>query len=154
MFEILLVEDNPMDVLLLREALSESKIPCHLRVAPDGEMALQLILECNNTRSWPDLILLDLNLPGIGGHEVLRRLKMDKRTLRIPVIVMSSSDAEQDVSKAYDLHVNAYVKKPTDIDELFRVAAVIESFWMESVELPRRDGTTGADDKPGRDDVL
>ena len=149
MFEILLVEDNPMDVLLLREALSESNVPCHLRVAPDGEMALQLIREYAAERRWPDLILLDLSMPGIGGHEVLRRLKNDKRTLRIPVIVMSSSDAEQDVSKAYDLHVNAYVKKPGNVDDLFRVAQVIQSFWMESVELPPAEEKKASDDESG-----
>ncbi len=139
---ILIIEDNPGDVRLLKDALKELKAPVEIRVASDGAEGLRITL--NNSQAseaWhPDLIFLDLNLPKIGGHEVLARLKADPEKRLIPVIVLSSSRAENDVNRAYDAHANAYIRKPTSLDDLMRAVKGLKSFWIDTVRLPKIPG--------------
>jgi CheY-like chemotaxis protein len=136
--EILLVEDNPGDVRLTREALKEGKIRNHLNVASDGVEAMRYLRRegehADATR--PDLILLDLNLPKMDGREVLQAVKADPSLRQIPVVVLTSSAAEQDIVRAYDLHANCYVSKPVDLDQFIHVVKSIEDFWFSIVKLP------------------
>jgi CheY-like chemotaxis protein len=136
--ELLLVEDNYGDVLLTREACENARLPANLAVAGDGEEALAMLRRegryANHPR--PDLILLDLNLPRMDGREVLETIKSDPALLRIPVIVLTSSAAEIDVLKSYDLKANSYIVKPVNFDRLEQVVASIESFWLTVVALP------------------
>jgi two-component system, chemotaxis family, response regulator Rcp1 len=135
--EILLVEDNPGDVRLTREALKESWISTNLEVAGDGVEALQLLNgEKGKAPLRPDLILLDLNLPRMGGRELLAELKASPELRQIPVVVLSSSDAEDDVRSAYDLHANCYVVKPVALDRYLAAVRGIEQFWNSLVKLP------------------
>lgn len=136
--EILLIEDNPGDVRLLEEAFRELDANIHMQVARDGAEGLDMVFHTpeTNTRRHPDIILLDLNLPKVSGHDVLVRIKNDPRTCRIPVIVLTSSRAESDVRRAYDSHANAYLKKPSTLDGLISAAQQIKSFWMETATLP------------------
>lgn len=136
--ELLIIEDNPGDVRLLEEAFRELEANIRIRVARDGAEGLQMVLEPTHQSSAkrPDLILLDLNLPKISGHDVLTRLKSDPLTSRIPVIVLTSSRAESDVRRAYESHANAYLKKPSTLDGLMSAAQDIKSFWMETATLP------------------
>ncbi|MBC8165826.1 MAG: response regulator [Bryobacteraceae bacterium] len=138
--EILLVEDNHADARMLRVALDQIASTCNLEVAVDGPEAFQRLYgnpeETGTTR--PDMILLDLNLPGISGHEVLERIKSDPLTQSIPVIVMSSSHSPDDVKRAYGLHANSYVNKPHDLDALFRIVSTLEAFWFKIACLPTR----------------
>lgn len=136
-FEILLVEDNPGDVLLIREALQHSNIPHHLQTVGDGQSALDLIFACDHTPPCPDLIILDLNLPRVDGHQVLQAIKTDERTKTVPVIIMSSSVSPADVQRAYEFHANSYIRKPGDLDDLFRMVAAIETYWFGAAELPK-----------------
>ena len=136
--EILLVEDNPGDVRLTREALREGKVRNNLHVTPDGVEALAFL---RRTGSYggavrPDLILLDLNLPRKDGREVLEEIKADPSLRHIPVVVLTSSQAEQDIIRAYDLHANCYVTKPVDLDQFIHVVKSIEDFWFTIVKLP------------------
>jgi two-component system, chemotaxis family, response regulator Rcp1 len=135
-FEILLVEDNPADIRLIKEALRSCRIPHHLQTVGDGQSALDLMFSCNGQPTCPDLVILDLNLPTLTGHEVLQAVKADQRTACVPVIVMSSSDSVSDVRRAYEFHANCYVRKPGSLEDLFRVVTAIEAFWMTTVELP------------------
>ncbi|CAN5834996.1 response regulator [soil metagenome] len=136
--EILLVEDNPGDVRLTREALREGKVRNNLNVASDGVEALAYLRRegqyAGATR--PDLILLDLNLPKKDGREVLAEIKQDPSLRHIPVVILSSSPAEQDIIRAYDLHANCYVTKPVDLDQFITVVKSIEDFWFTIVRLP------------------
>jgi two-component system, chemotaxis family, response regulator Rcp1 len=136
--EILLVEDNPGDVRLTREALLEGKVRNHLNVAGDGVEALAYLRRqdghANAVR--PDVILLDLNLPRKDGREVLTEIKNDPLLKNIPVVILSSSQAEQDIVRAYDLHANCYVSKPMDLDQFIAVVKSIEDFWFTIVKLP------------------
>jgi CheY-like chemotaxis protein len=136
--EILLVEDNPGDVRLTREALKEGKIRNNLNVVGDGVEALRYLRRegpyAESTR--PDLILLDLNLPRMDGREVLEAVKADPSLRLIPVVVLTSSAAEQDIVRAYDLHANCYVSKPVDLDQFIHVVKSIEDFWFSIVKLP------------------
>jgi CheY-like chemotaxis protein len=136
--EILLVEDNPGDVRLTREALKEGKIRNNLNVASDGVEAMRYLRRegehAEATR--PDLILLDLNLPKMDGREVLQAVKADPALRQIPVVVLTSSAAEQDIVRAYDLHANCYVSKPVDLDQFIHVVKSIEDFWFSIVKLP------------------
>jgi CheY-like chemotaxis protein len=136
--EILLVEDNPGDVRLTREALKEGKIRNNLNVVGDGVEALRYLRHAGpyaeSTR--PDLILLDLNLPKMDGREVLEAVKADPLLRLIPVVVLTSSAAEQDIVRAYDLHANCYVSKPVDLDQFIHVVKSIEDFWFSIVKLP------------------
>jgi CheY-like chemotaxis protein len=137
--EILLVEDNPGDVRLTQEALKENKIRNNLHVAKDGVEAMQFLRRMKGfeTASRPDLILLDLNLPKKDGREVLAEIKSDENLRSIPVVILTTSDAEDDVAKSYDMHANCYVRKPIDLNRFIEVVKIIENFWLSIVELPR-----------------
>jgi two-component system, chemotaxis family, response regulator Rcp1 len=136
--EILLVEDNPGDVRLTREALKEGKVRNHLYVAPDGVEALRFLRREQGYEDAvrPDLILLDLNLPKKDGRQVLEEIKNDLQLRTIPVVILTSSQAEQDICRAYDLHANCYVTKPVDLDQFITVVKSIENFWFSIVKLP------------------
>jgi two-component system, chemotaxis family, response regulator Rcp1 len=137
--EVLLIEDNPGDVRLLEEAFRELNADIRMRVAKDGAEGLELVQKAlaNRIDEWPDLILLDLNLPKISGHDVLARIKNNPETRRIPVIILTSSRAEFDVRQAYDCHANAYLRKPSTLEGLISAAEQIKSFWLELVTLPQ-----------------
>jgi two-component system, chemotaxis family, response regulator Rcp1 len=138
LIEILLVEDNPGDVRLTIEALKEAKVLNNLSVASDGVEALAFLHRqgryCDVHR--PDLIFLDLNLPRKDGREVLAEIKQDSSLRRIPVVVLTTSQAEQDVLRSYDLHANCYITKPLDLDQFMDVIHSIEGFWLTIVKLP------------------
>ena len=136
--EILLVEDNPGDVRLTQEALKESKIINHLSVVMDGMEAVEYLRREGRFAQAvrPDLILLDLNLPRKNGWEVLAELKEDRDLRRIPVVVLTISQDEEDVFKAYNLHANCYVTKPLDLNRFLKVVQSIEDFWLTIVKLP------------------
>lgn len=138
--EILLVEDNPGDVRLTREAFKEGKIINTLHVARDGVEAIEFLRKENGGggRPRPDLILLDLNLPRRNGRDVLREIKGDARLRRIPVVVLTTSKADEDVLKAYDLHANCYIAKPVDLDRFIEVVRVLQEFWFHIVRLPEK----------------
>lgn len=136
--EILLIEDSPADVRLTIEALRDAKVRNNLHVARDGAEALQFLRQegqfAQATR--PDLILLDLNLPKLSGREVLERVKQDASLRRIPIVVITTSQAEEDIVRSYDLHANCYISKPVDLDQFIRVVRSIEDFWLTIVKLP------------------
>ncbi|WP_054773882.1 response regulator [Methylogaea oryzae] len=134
----MLVEDNPGDVRLTQEALYESKVRNNLNIVGDGQEALAFLRREGKYADAPrpDVILLDLNLPKKDGREVLAEIKADPSLKRIPVVVITSSEAEQDIIKSYDLHVNCYVSKPMDLDQFVRVVQSIETFWLTIVKLP------------------
>ncbi|HSU32188.1 MAG TPA: response regulator [Bryobacteraceae bacterium] len=136
--EVLVIEDNPGDVRLLEEAFRELDANVSMHVARDGAEALDMVFQpaIASKHSYPDLILLDLNLPKINGHDVLSRIKSDPATTQIPVIVLTSSRAESDVRRAYQAHANAYLKKPSTLDGLISAAQHIKNFWMETATLP------------------
>jgi len=136
--EFLLVEDNPGDVRLTQEALKECKLRNNLSVVGDGVEALAFLRREGKygDAPKPDVILLDLNLPRKGGREVLAEIKADPILRRIPVVVITSSEAEQDVLASYDLHVNCYVNKPVDLDQFIKVVRSIGTFWLTIVKLP------------------
>jgi CheY-like chemotaxis protein len=139
--EILLIEDNPGDVRLTQEALKENKIRNNLHVAKDGVEAMHFLRHLKGYEDMPrpDLILLDLNLPKKDGREVLAEIKTDERLRSIPVVILTTSDAEDDVVKSYDMHANCYVRKPIDLNRFIEVVKIIENFWLSIVELPRSD---------------
>ncbi|MBC7460317.1 MAG: response regulator [Thermoleophilia bacterium] len=136
--EILLVEDNPGDVRLTREGLKAAKLVNNLSVVNDGLSALKLLRREGEyaDAARPDLVLLDLNLPGFSGLEVLKELKSDPELRALPVVVLSSSDAERDIARSYDLHANCYVTKPIDFVQFVDVVSAIEQFWFSIVKLP------------------
>lgn len=136
--EILLVEDDAGDVLMTREALDEGKIANHLEVVSDGVEAMSYLRAEGEyvDRPRPDLVLLDLNLPRKGGLEVLEELKGDPILRRIPVVVLTTSDAERDILTSYDLHANAYIQKPVDFDQFVSVVRQIDEFFVTVVRLP------------------
>lgn len=131
-FRILIVEDNRGDSDLIKEVLEDSAIPHELEVAIDGMAALERLRR--GTR--PDIVLLDLNLPKTDGRQVLRVIKSDDALKDIPIIVLTSSEAEKDLVEAYKLHANAYLTKPVDLEEFMAVVRGIEAFWMGLVKLP------------------
>ena len=135
---ILLVEDNPGDVRLTQEVLKEGKIKNTLNVVMDGEEALHYLHKEGkfSTVELPDIILLDLNLPKIDGREVLEHIKKDPELKRIPVIVLTTSDAQTDILKMYDNHANCYITKPVDFGQFINVVKSIEDFWLTIVKLP------------------
>lgn len=137
--EILLVEDNPGDARLTREALALSTIRHQLHHARDGEEAIAFLRRegAFAAAPQPDLILLDLNLPRRDGREVLEDVKRDSRLKHIPVVVLTSSQAEEDIMRSYQLHANCFITKPVDLDELNKVVQGIEQFWFTLVTLPR-----------------
>jgi len=136
--EFLLVEDNPGDVRLTCEALTESKVKNNLSIVGDGLEAMAFLHREGKYADAPrpDVILLDLNLPKKNGLEVLAEIKADSSLRRIPVVIINSSEAEQDVLKTYDLHVNCYVNKPVDLEQFIKVVQSIETFWLTIVKLP------------------
>ena len=143
MVEILLVEDNPGDVRLTQEVLKESEIRHRLTVVRDGEAALRFLKheppyqECRR----PDLILLDLNLPIKDGRQALEEIKADPELRSIPVVVLTTSKAVQDVHTAYDLHANCYIQKPVDLEQFWSIIRSIEEFWLTTVSLPQSKKT-------------
>lgn len=138
MIEILLVEDNPGDIRLTKEALKDARVRNNLSVVTDGEQALDFL--CNRgafaQSPKPDLILLDFNLPKKDGRDVLESVKRDPNLRRIPVVVLTSSQHELDIAQAYDNYANAFITKPVDAEQFFAVIRHIESFWLDIVKLP------------------
>jgi len=139
--EILLVEDNPGDVRLTREALYDARVNNSLHVVNDGVEAMAFLHREGQYADAinPELILLDLNLPKKSGVEVLAEIKADEILRRIPVVVLTTSHAEQDIVRSYNLHANAYVVKPVDLEQFITVIKSIEGFWLEVVRLPLDD---------------
>lgn len=131
---ILLIEDNDGDVLLTREAFKEGRIKNRLSVAKDGQEALEFL---NTANSLPDLILLDINLPKINGLEVLMTIKNNDRLRRIPVIILSTSGAQNDILTSYNNHANCFITKPVDFNRFMDVVRTIEDFWVSIVKLPK-----------------
>jgi two-component system response regulator len=136
--EILLVEDNPGDIELTRIALEDNKMSVNLNVAEDGVEALKFLKKQDQYQGapHPDLILLDLNLPKKDGREVLAEMKADPVLKRIPVVILTTSQAEEDVLKAYNLSANCYITKPVDLDRFVKIVRSIENFWFTIVKLP------------------
>ncbi|MBT8338938.1 MAG: response regulator [Desulfatitalea sp.] len=136
--DILLVEDNPGDVELAREAFDATKIYNNLYVVDDGEKAMNFLYQTNGyaDKPRPDLILLDLNLPKKDGREVLADIKADGHLKRIPVVILTTSSAEEDILKSYNLHANCYITKPIDLKQFVKVVRNIETFWFSIVTLP------------------
>jgi two-component system, chemotaxis family, response regulator Rcp1 len=140
--EILLVEDNPGDARLTLEAFKEGKVINNLSVVSNGVDALSFLRREGQhaNASVPDLVLLDLNLPKMDGREVLAAIKDDASLKSIPVVVLTTSASQDDVSRAYGHHANCYITKPVDLDQFLRVVQSIESFWLSLVRLPSSDG--------------
>jgi len=140
--DILLVEDSPGDVRLVTEALKEAKVRNRLHVSEDGVQALEYLTAVRDGKAAdpvPGLILLDLNLPRMNGQEVLAEIKADPKLRSIPVVIMTASQAETDIAKAYDNQANCYITKPVDFTQLMTVVRSIENFWLSVVQLPRSD---------------
>ena len=136
--EILLVEDNPADIKLTQVALKKTKISNNINVVRDGDEALSYLRKQGEhaDAARPDLILLDLNLPRKSGHETLLEIKSDERLKSIPVVILTSSDDERDISKTYSNHANSFITKPVDLAGFVEVVASIENFWFTIVTLP------------------
>ncbi|MBD2248258.1 response regulator [Nostoc sp. FACHB-888] len=136
--EVLLVEDNPGDAQLTRIALEESKISIHLNVVEDGVEAMAFLRKQDKyvKAAHPDIVLLDLNLPRKDGREVLAEIKGDENLKRIPVVILTTSQAEEDILKAYNLCANCYITKPVDFDQFVKIVQSIENFWFAIVKLP------------------
>lgn len=136
--DILLVEDNPGDVELTQEAFHEANIATRMHVARDGDEALDFLYRrgAHAEAVRPDIILLDLNMPGKNGKEVLEIIKQDYALKDIPVIVLTSSEADMDVAKSYSLHANAYIVKPLNLTQFVQVVQAVEMFWLSVVKLP------------------
>lgn len=137
--DILLVEDNPGDVRLTREAMKEARIAVNLNVASDGLEAMSMLRQeaPYDNLPLPDLILLDLNMPRLDGREVLRLIKSDDRLKHIPVVILTTSAAETDIAQAYGMHANCYITKPVELDEFMEIVKSIEGFWLTVVKLPK-----------------
>src|SRR3990172_721529 len=133
-----MVEDNPADVRLTQEAFRDASVLNNMNVTVDGEDAMSFLKREGRYKDSPrpDLILLDLNLPKKDGREVLEEIKGDPELRQIPVVILTTSEAEQDVLKTYDLHANCYVTKPVDLEQFLRVVRLIEDFWLTMVKLP------------------
>jgi two-component system, chemotaxis family, response regulator Rcp1 len=138
--EILLVEDNPGDVRLIKEVFKDAKIYNAMQVAYDGETAMEILRRKGEymDESYPDLILLDLNLPKKDGREVLREIKEDENLKCIPVVILTTSNAEEDLIETYKMNANCYITKPVDLDQFINVVKSIENFWLSIVKLPTR----------------
>ncbi|HYX16132.1 MAG TPA: response regulator [Nostoc sp.] len=136
--EVLLVEDNPGDAQLTRIALEDSKISIHLNVVEDGVEAMAFLRKQEKyvEAAHPDIVLLDLNLPRKDGREVLAEIKGDENLRRIPVVILTTSQAEEDILKAYNLCANCYITKPVDFDQFVKIVQSIENFWFAIVKLP------------------
>jgi two-component system, chemotaxis family, response regulator Rcp1 len=138
--EILLVEDNPGDVRLTQEVLRDSKIHNHMSVAPDGQEAMEFLYRKGRYAGAvrPDVILLDLNLPCKDGREVLAEIKQSPELRTIPIVILTTSAAEADILKTYNLHANCYIVKPVDLPQFVNVVKYIQDFWLTIVKLPGR----------------
>lgn len=138
--DVLLVEDDPGDVLMTREAFEDNKVANRLQVVADGVSALAFLRKEGEHADapTPDLVLLDLNLPRMDGREVLEAMKSDEKLRSIPVVVLTTSEAEEDVVRSYSLHANAYVTKPVDFERFIEVVRQIDEFFVEVVRLPQR----------------
>lgn len=139
--EVLLVEDNAGDVRLTQEALKEGKLAVNLTVAMDGVEATDLLHQRNghSNSNRPDLILLDLNLPKKDGRQVLQEIKNDPKLMRIPVVVLTTSEADADILTTYGDHANCYITKPVDMDRFVDIVKLLEEFWFTVVKLPAHD---------------
>lgn len=139
--EILLVEDNPGDVRLTQEGLRESKLLNNLHVVDNGVEAMAFLRKEGKYANaiCPDLILLDLNLPKKDGREVLAEIKNDENLKRIPIVILTTSQAEEDIFKTYNLHANCYVTKPVNLDQFVKIVNSINDFWFEIVTLPSEE---------------
>ncbi|GAA0625646.1 response regulator [Sporichthya brevicatena] len=139
LIEVLLVEDDPGDVLMTREAFADNKVKNNLNVVTDGVEALAFLRREGKYADapYPDLILLDLNLPKKDGREVLAEIKADEKLAHIPVVVLTTSGANEDILSSYRLHANAYVTKPVDFEQFIRVVRQIDDFFVGVVKLPR-----------------
>lgn len=137
--EILLVEDNPGDVQLTREALQEYKLYNHLHVAVDGEQALNFLFRKGVYKEAPvpDLILLDLNIPKVSGHDVLIRIKQEEQLRNIPVVILTTSEDKEDIQKAYENYASCYIAKPMDFSSFVEIVKELNDFWISIVALPR-----------------
>jgi CheY-like chemotaxis protein len=135
---ILLVEDNEGDILLTVEALEEGRIANVISVARDGQEAIDKLEESFQNGQLPDLVLLDINLPKLNGHEVLEQLKQNEHFKHVPVIILSTSSSEMDILKSYKNHANCFITKPVEIDEFVKAIESIEDFWFSIVKLPRQ----------------
>lgn len=135
---ILLVEDSAADAMLIQRGFKKAGIACNIDWIEDGERAIAFLERQGKYEQAvrPDLIILDLNLPGLDGREVLEKIKNDSPFKRIPVVVMSTSDSERDISISYDLHANCYIVKPFDVNDFLQIASSIEEFWLRTVRLP------------------
>lgn len=136
--DVLLVEDDPGDELMTREAFEFNKVGNHLHVVRDGEQALDFLYRRGEYADAirPDLILLDLNLPKYDGRQVLETIKSDQDLADIPVVILTTSGAEEDIVRSYKLHANAYVTKPVDLDQFIAAVRQIDDFWVQVVRLP------------------
>jgi len=139
--DILLVEDNPGDVRLTREALKDAKVLNEVSVVQDGVEAMQFLHREGkfSNAPTPDMILLDLNLPKKDGREVLAEIKQDPVLKRIPVVVLTTSKADEDIIKTYNLHANAYITKPVDLNRFIEIIHTLEEFWFSIVKLPPKE---------------
>jgi CheY-like chemotaxis protein len=138
--QVLLVEDDPGDVLMTREAFDDNKVANQLYVVNDGEAALEFLRKQGEYADMPtpDLVLLDLNLPRVDGRQVLAEVKADPLLRQIPIVVLTTSEAEEDVLRSYDLHANAYVTKPVDFERFIEIVRKIDEFFVSVVRLPGR----------------
>lgn len=139
--DILLVEDNPGDVRLTREALKDAKVLNEVYVAKDGVEAMDFLNKKGPFKEapTPDLILLDLNLPRKDGREVLAEIKKDQKLMRIPVVILTTSKADEDIIRTYNLHANAYITKPVDLNRFIEIIHALEEFWFTIVKLPPKE---------------
>lgn len=139
--EILMVEDNPGDARLMVEALKDGKVRNNITVVEDGVEAMAFLRKEGRYKNAlrPDLMLLDLNLPRKDGREVLEEVKSDENLKRIPVVILTTSEAEEDVLKSYGLHANCYITKPVDLDRFIKIVKSIEDFWFTVVKLPQEE---------------
>ena len=144
--EILLADDNPGDLRLAVEALKDSKIINHVNTVPDGVEAMAYLRKQGKYADAPrpDVILLDLNMPRKDGREVLKEVKEDPVLRRIPVVILTISQAEQDILKAYDLHANCYITKPVDLNQFNIIVQSIENFWFSIVRLPPKESNSNS----------
>lgn len=145
--QILLVEDNPGDAQLTKEVFAECRVTNTLDIVEDGEAAIEFLKKSGKYADvkTPDLILLDLNLPKKTGREVLEEIKKDPELQSIPVVVLTTSQAEADILKSYKLNANCYINKPVDFDQFAHVVKVIEDFWLTVVKLPTKTSNYGKD---------
>ncbi len=139
--DILLIEDNPGDVRLTKEALKDAKVMNEVYVVQDGVEAMQFLTKKGSYEKMPmpDLILLDLNLPRKDGREVLAEIKQDPKLKHIPVVVLTTSKADEDIIRTYNLHANAYITKPVDLNQFIQIMHTLQDFWFSIVKLPPKE---------------